>query len=203
MAHYPRPPTPSEQTYRTPAANAALPLPSTLHDEPSVEVSVVVPAFNERDRMSGMLAEAVSFLTLTYGPPSSTTNAIKHPMRGAGWEILVVDDGSSDGTAEVALEWAAKQAALGQVKDGDVRVVVLEKNRGKGGAVTHGMRHVRGRYAIFADADGASKFADLESLMGRLKEVEKEGYGVAVGSRAHMVTSDAVVKVRFWACSTS
>lgn len=78
-----------------------------------------------------------------------------------------------------------------------MRVCVLSANRGKGGAVTHGMRHVRGRYAVFADADGASRFADLEELMKEVRGVEVGGYGVAVGSRAHMVTTDAVVK-RSW-----
>jgi dolichyl-phosphate beta-glucosyltransferase len=126
-----------------------------------------------------MLQEAVEFLTTTYAN---------------NWEILVVDDGSSDNTASVALSFAASSEL---VKPEQMRVVILEKNRGKGGAVAHGMRHVRGRYAIFADADGASRFSDLTALMQRLKEKETQGYGIAVGSRAHMVTSDAVVKRSF------
>src|SRR5579859_6742128 len=57
------------------------------------------------------------------------------------------------------------------------------------------MQHTRGRYIIFADADGASKFEDLGKLSNQLKRVEKDGLGVAVGSRAHMVHSAAVVQV--------
>ena len=57
------------------------------------------------------------------------------------------------------------------------------------------MQHVRGKYVIFADADGASKFEDLEKLMGELKRIEHDGLGLAVGSRAHMVHSAAVVQV--------
>ena len=57
------------------------------------------------------------------------------------------------------------------------------------------MRHVRGQYAIFADADGASKFEDLGKLVEASKKIEDaEGRGVAVGSRAHLVGSEAVVK---------
>lgn len=57
------------------------------------------------------------------------------------------------------------------------------------------MQHVRGEYVIFADADGASKFDDLGKLEGELKKIERDGLGIAVGSRAHMVHSAAVVQV--------
>lgn len=127
-----------------------------------------------------MLLEAVEFLASAYEPED--------------WEILVVDDGSSDDTASIALQFAAESPL---VASGQIRVVMLERNRGKGGAVAHGMRHVRGKYAIFADADGASKFSDVTALMTAAQGVEKKGYGIAVGSRAHMVNTDAVVKRSF------
>lgn len=126
-----------------------------------------------------MLQDAVEYLTATYG---------------ASWELLLVDDGSSDDTASVALEFARSSDL---VLHGQIRSVVLSKNRGKGGAVTHGMRHARGRYAVFADADGATKFSDLGTLLGELKRVENDGYGIAVGSRAHMVNTEAVVQRSF------
>jgi cellulose synthase/poly-beta-1,6-N-acetylglucosamine synthase-like glycosyltransferase len=59
------------------------------------------------------------------------------------------------------------------------------------------MQHVRGKYVIFADADGASKFDDIAKLQTELKLIERDGLGVAVGSRAHMVHSAAVVQVTF------
>lgn len=91
------------------------------------------------------------------------------------------------------LEFASKN----NLKD-VLRVVTLEKNRGKGGGVTHGLRHVRGEYALFADADGASKFSDVRKLMEGCEEVVDGSHrGVAIGSRAHLVGSDAVVKVCF------
>ncbi|KAL9079802.1 MAG: hypothetical protein Q9157_001311, partial [Trypethelium eluteriae] len=135
---------------------------------------------------------------------------------GRGWEILIVSDGSTDATLNTALSFArshqleqypfptavpgpwrsgpaSKKAT--QIPHGSIRVVSLEQNRGKGGAVVHGMRHVRGEYVVFADADGASKFEDLGRLVKGCREVEDErGRGVAIGSRAHLVGSEAVVK---------
>ena len=56
--------------------------------------------------------------------------------------------------------------------------------------------HSRGRLILFADADGATRFADLGLLLAAMeKTVDGEGMGMVVGSRAHLVTSDAVVKV--------
>ncbi len=56
------------------------------------------------------------------------------------------------------------------------------------------MQHIRGKYAIFVDADGASKFADLGLLFSEMQKIERDGLGIASGSRAHMVFTDAVVK---------
>jgi dolichyl-phosphate beta-glucosyltransferase len=103
----------------------------------------------------------------------------------------VVNDGSRDKTVDVVLNFA-KDNGLHDV----LRVVNLERNRGKGGGVTHGLRHVRGEYALFADADGASKFSDVGKLIEGCEEVVDGSFrGVAIGSRAHLVGSEAVVKV--------
>lgn len=196
-------------------------------------MSVVVPAYNEEDRLSGMLEEAVDYLEHMYGTLSNDeASAVKtRSMRqrkpntdvvnghttdsgsDRGWEILIVSDGSTDRTEEVAFRFAkdhqlslhpkgtagpwTPQVHEGvHIPPGTIRVVNLTHNRGKGGAVTHGMRHARGRYVVFADADGASKFGDLGKLVTACQEIEdSEGRGVAVGSRAHMVGSEAVVKV--------
>jgi dolichyl-phosphate beta-glucosyltransferase len=131
-----------------------------------------------------------------------------------GWEILIVSDGSTDKTEETAFTfardhqlsvkpkrhvgpWTADSHEGVHIPPGCIRVVSLTKNRGKGGAVTHGMRHIRGQYVVFADADGASKFDDLSKLVSACQSAEDaKGRGVAVGSRAHMVGSEAVVKVK-------
>ena len=181
---------------------------------PEVYMSLVVPAYNEEDRIEIMLTEAVEYLQKEYGRTTpkqqangklnnrkqkangnalSSSNVADSQPEITGWEILIISDGSTDKTTDTALEFARR---LG--KDSSlIRVVSLRENRGKGGAVTHGMRHIRGKYAVFADADGASKFEDLGKLIRASKEVEDlHGRGVAVGSRAHLVGSEAVVKVR-------
>ena len=203
-------------------------------------MSVVIPAYNEEDRLPGMLEEAVNYLEHEYGTLSSeseseieTGSVETRSMRkrrpsptkletnghatglasDRGWEIIIVSDGSTDRTEEVAFRFArdhqlslhpkgfagpwTPQAQAGvHIPPGTIRVVNLTYNRGKGGAVTHGMRHVRGRYVVFADADGASKFGDLGKLVAACQDIEDvNGRAVAVGSRAHMVGSEAVVKV--------
>ncbi|TKA72642.1 hypothetical protein B0A49_08088 [Cryomyces minteri] len=257
-APIPRPPRKSERTYKTILSDGSTseskPLPSWLDNyaalkemarkkqmpadeayqisEPEIFMSVVVPAYNEEDRLDVMLEEAVDFLEQEYGDAhdedgvarSTSTTATHKKTQTAngngtsgtlharvpssspaskGWEILIISDGSSDKTVETALNFArdhqlsrtTKLAHPTYIASGSIRVVSLEENRGKGGAVTHGMRHVRGKYVVFADADGASKFSDLSKLIQGCQKVEdKAGRGVAIGSRAHLVGSEAVVK---------
>lgn len=160
-------------------------------------MSVVIPAYNEEKRLEIMLEEAVEFLDTEYGriPGKGKANGKPEKKRGnevGGYEILIVNDGSKDKTVDIALAFSRKYN-LHDV----LRICTLERNRGKGGAVTHGFRHVRGAYAIFVDADGASKFEDLAKLVEGCDDVsDQPGRGIAVGSRAHLVGSEAVVQVR-------
>lgn len=57
------------------------------------------------------------------------------------------------------------------------------------------MLAARGELCLMVDADGATKFSDLEKLIEAVEKSEKDGQAVAVGSRSHLVTTDAVVKV--------
>jgi len=112
------------------------------------------------------------------------------------FEIIIVDDGSKDDTSSVALKFLSHNT---QFKGVDIRVVKLEKNRGKGGAVQAGFLGARGERILMVDADGASRFADLEALWTEMDALMKtypnaEGRGIAVGSRAHLVGTEAVVK---------
>jgi len=120
----PRKPYSSELTFTTPnTRKTPAPLPN-LSSAAEIVISVVVPAFNEEARIKAMLAEAVNYLDKTY-------------LGNSEWEILIVDDGSMDRTTDVALDWAAEFQEAGAFDDGQVRVCQLEKNRGKGGAVSH------------------------------------------------------------------
>ena len=101
------------------------------------------------------------------------------------------------GAGPAGLSAAIRLKQLEQEKGREIRVVVLEKNVGKGGAVRHGMLHARGRRLLMVDADGASRFEDLELLWSAMDEISPKGEAaVVVGSRAHLVKTEAVVKVR-------
>ncbi|KFY73564.1 hypothetical protein V499_06385 [Pseudogymnoascus sp. VKM F-103] len=162
-------------------------------------MSVVIPAYNEEARLETMLEEAVSYLDATYGRASSpstkpskskTSSSSSEPQ---GYEILLINDGSSDSTVSTALRFSHAHSL-----HNTLRIISLHRNRGKGGAVTHGLRHVRGTHAVFADADGASRFRDLGALVAGAELVkDARGRAVAVGSRAHLVGSEAVVKRSF------
>ncbi|KAM4620642.1 dolichyl-phosphate beta-glucosyltransferase [Polymixia lowei] len=143
----------------------------SLHDPHSRELSVVIPAYNEELRMPVMLEEAMEYLE---------NRQKEHPS--FTYEVIVVDDGSKDKTTEVALQYTEK---YGEDK---VRVLTLVKNRGKGGAVRMGTLSSRGKVILMADADGATKFADLEKAEAGLRDLnpKPENMGIVCGSRAHL-----------------
>jgi dolichyl-phosphate beta-glucosyltransferase len=116
-------------------------------------LSIIVPAYNEEQRLP------------------STLDAIAQYLRSGDWEfseIVVVNDGSRDGTAAVA------RRAGG-------RVLENPGNRGKGYSVRHGMLEAAGDWALFCDADLATPMEELEKLW---RIAGNENAPVAVGSRA-------------------
>jgi len=166
-------PSPTEKQYicaKSPTRPLSLP---SLSDPASLALSVIIPAYNETERFTPMLEATLSHL-------------VANPLRT--YEILIVDDGSKDATVTLALSLAQVHAAS------DIRIVKMDRNVGKGGAVRHGFLHARGERLLMVDADGASQFADLDLLWAAMDGVENDGRGVAVGSRAHMVKTEAVVK---------
>jgi len=114
-------------------------------------LSVVVPALNEEDRLPGTLERITSHLG----------------RRGEAYEVLVVDDGSHDRTAERA------EAA-------GATVLRNEANRGKGFAVRRGMLAARGGRRLMTDADLSTPIEELDRLGARMDE----GHDVVIGSRA-------------------
>ncbi|KAM3849483.1 dolichyl-phosphate beta-glucosyltransferase-like [Diretmus argenteus] len=143
----------------------------SLHDPHSRELSVVIPAYNEELRMPVMLEEAMEYLENRQKLRPSFT-----------YEVIVVDDGSKDKTTEVAMQYTRKYGA------DKVRVLTLVENRGKGGAVRMGTLSSRGKVVLMADADGATKFADIEKVEAGLHDLDPkpENMAISCGSRAHL-----------------
>ena len=122
-----------------------------------MRLSVVIPSYNEARRLPSTLVEIVGFLA-------------RHPQ----WlpaEILVVDDGSSDQTSEVARK-ATLAAGV------TLRCLVHDRNRGKGAAVRTGFGAARGKVILLCDADMATPIKEIGALN------ESFTGGVAIGSRA-------------------
>ncbi|KZT56870.1 glycosyltransferase family 2 protein, partial [Calocera cornea HHB12733] len=153
-------------------------------------LSVIIPAYNEVLRLPHMLDEAVPYLQAHHAHEAASEALHDPPPGQTGYEILIVDDGSRDATSRTALAYAAAHPSA------PIRVVTLAQNRGKGGAVKHGVLHARGARILFVDADGATRFEDLSRLWKECARLETvaQGYAAVVGSRAHLVGTDAVVK---------
>lgn len=143
----------------------------SLFDPHTVELSVVVPSYNEEERLPVMMEETMEYLEKRQKQNPSFS-----------YEVIVVDDGSKDKTSEVAMSYTEKYG------DDKVRVLTLVRNRGKGGAVRMGTLSSRGRLILMADADGATKFEDLEKVETALKDIspKPDNMAIAVGSRAHL-----------------
>jgi dolichyl-phosphate beta-glucosyltransferase len=127
--------------------------------KPGPELSVIVPSYNEEKRLPRTLGRIREYFAT-------------RPLAGDQIEVLVVDDGSTDGTARVAREWAIQWPS--------VRLVSNDGNRGKGYSVRHGMLEARGRFALFTDADLSAPIEECEKLFAALNA----GNDVAIGSRA-------------------
>lgn len=142
----------------------------SIDDDPTVDLTVVIPAYEEEKRLPKMLDECMEYLENRSKSGDFT------------YEVIVVSDGSQDGTVSLALKYSKKYTA------NKLRVLELIENRGKGGAVRIGMLSSRGKYLLFADADGATKFSDYAKLEESLASITTDWTvnAVIVGSRAHM-----------------
>ena len=131
---------------------------------PSVDLSIVVPAFNEEHRLPPTLARLHGYLAA-----QSTTGGAVGSM---SWEIIVVDDGSRDATCAVV------EAAMAEIPH--LRLVRQTPNRGKGAAVRLGMLAARGRICVMSDADGSMSPDQLPRLLAPILAGTAE---VSIGSR--------------------
>jgi glycosyltransferase involved in cell wall biosynthesis len=121
-------------------------------------LSIVIPAYDEEKRLSGTLERITDYL------------------KSGKWkfsEVIVVDDGSRDGTVRVAERFRSRVRS--------VRALRNPGNRGKGYAVRHGMLEAKGEWTLFTDADLSTPIEELEKLWTAAQEARAQ---VAIGSRA-------------------
>lgn len=151
-----------------------------------VDVSIVVPAYNEQERLPVMMDRTLAFMDAWV----AGTEGKGATKRIGSYEIIVVDDGSQDDTSEVVRGYMEGRT--------QVRLFKLGKNVGKGGALKRGVQASLGHYVLIADADAATEIADLVALFNRVTDLEKQGnpIALAIGSRAHL--RDSSVQVRAW-----
>src|SRR6202795_3847051 len=117
--------------------------------------SIVIPAYNEGQRLAPSLEKVLAYVH----------------QQGWGAEVIVVNDGSRDNTAEIVREFAAKDPLL--------RLVENPGNRGKGYSVRNGMLNARGEIVVFSDADLSSPIEEMPKLLQALAA----GADIAIGSR--------------------
>ncbi len=123
------------------------------------EVAVIVPAFNEARRLTDNLLTLLSYLQ-TFRPHA---------------EVIVVDDGSTDGTAEVAEGLFARRPEV------NARVLRCPQNRGKGHAVRVGLLAAQSPIALFSDADLSTPITELPKIV---EPIDAEEADIVFGSRA-------------------
>lgn len=124
---------------------------------PEPFLSIVIPAYNEARRLPDTLRNMETYLK----------------KLGKEYEILVVDDGSSDNTATIVKIWQQEIPSL--------KLIPVLKNRGKGHAVKLGMLRAEAQYILMSDADLSTPIEELDRFLPLLKE----GFAVVIGTRKH------------------
>ena len=127
-----------------------------MEAEASPELSIVIPCFNEELRLPRTIELIEQYLARV----------------GTSYELILVDDGSSDGTREI-MDAAAE-------RNRSVRLEALPQNRGKGRALAEGVAAARGAEILVTDADLSTPIEEIDKLRSELRR----GAGVAIASRA-------------------
>ncbi len=130
-------------------------------------LSVVIPAYNEeRNLRKGVLEDVYTYLR----------------KQKYTWEVLIVDDGSSDMTPAITSDFAKKHKGFR---------VMNEIHRGKGGTVVAGMLEAKGEIVLFTDMDQATPIYELEKILPQFKK----GFDIVIGSRSGRKGANAIRKV--------
>jgi dolichyl-phosphate beta-glucosyltransferase len=109
-------------------------------------ISIVIPVYNEEKRITVFLQSVIDYLQQKNFP----------------YELVIIDDGSSDRTIAVVDSLLAEKLA------GTYRIVKLPVNRGKGAAIREGMLQAKGDYIFFLDADGSTSIKEIDTFMPKI-----------------------------------
>ncbi|KAL7446576.1 hypothetical protein ACHAXM_010258 [Skeletonema potamos] len=166
----------------------------------AIDLTLVIPAYNEEERLPTMLNETLDYLdknreSLTHLCDAVVGNKLRRNKSLIKYELIVVDDGSSDNTCNVLRKYAAT------LTSGDtVKLISMNQNVGKGGAVKTGMLRSLGQLCLMIDADGATDITDglpkllkeMHALMNKHRDNTTSPPTLAVfGSRAHLENESA------------
>lgn len=130
-------------------------------------LSVIIPAYNEEIYIKETLDEILR-------------DNLNYPFSLI--EVVVVDDGSKDDTRSIVEEYS--------IKNDKVRCEGYGKNKGKGFAVSHGIKKTKGDYKIFLDADGSTHINSVINLLEHLSENDSD---IMIGSRSGVFGGEMVV----------
>lgn len=156
-------------------------------EEGKVLLTLVIPAYNEEDRLTVMLDECYEYLSKTECPSLKTLKDayqkahtdVKDPSVLVEW--IVISDGSSDQTCQVFEDYVKK--IKGDKHPFLWKLVSLPINEGKGAAVQVGMKEATGYYRLMVDADGATTFEEgLEAVSKEMLDSSQQT--IVFGSRA-------------------
>ncbi len=141
--------------------------------ENSIDVSVVIPVYNEEKFIAECIGRVGQFMAL----------------KNWRWELIISNDGSSDTTARIVKELVLKR------HDDKIKLAGYDDNRGKGAAVREGVKAASGRVILVSDADLSAPIKEMDKLIKALEE----GYEVAIGSRAvHAKDCDVQQSFKRW-----
>jgi len=132
-------------------------------------LSIIIPAYNEEKRLGKTLETILNYLK----------------KKGYSYEIIIVNDGSTDGTVDIAQEFIKF--------DSNMKIINNDKNMGKGYSVKRGVLEASGEYILFTDSDLSTPIEEFKKLLTPLES----GYDIAIGSRS-MKESNVVVHQPFY-----
>ncbi|HUN22729.1 MAG TPA: glycosyltransferase family 2 protein [Anaerolineales bacterium] len=124
---------------------------------PAPQLTVIIPAYNEAKRIVNGLTQTLNYLH----------------SQAYTWELIVVNDGSRDNTAEIVRSALASEP--------NARLIDYQPNQGKGHAIRTGVLAATGEWVVFLDADMSTPVEEIDKAIDLLQQ----GYQVVVGSRRH------------------